>query len=241
MKTSTAKERFAYLMYNRPPAGRVKTKQMETLKLEVGKTYRNRKGKEVKIVGTNDSELWPFVGDNGRRYAESGSCWYSEDLDDLIEEVSETRHTFKIPDDVKEVTIEQVGNRIVVDMVPEEAKEPKPGDVMVNEKGSVYIFRGEGDSVLHDNYCVLFNDGKLGIGCQNEIGRLATPEESKLLFDALRKAGKRWNTETMEVEEVPESDRILEWVWANLKSALYDKGSVAEAIEEYLKYREGKK
>lgn len=215
---------------------------MKILKLEVGKTYRNRKGEEVKIVrkGNNGWDHWE--GSNGEWYYESGKWSYvtKKHPDDLIEEVtSETRHTFKIPNGVKEVSVSQEGNRIVVEMVPE--KEPKPGDVMVNEKGSVYVFRGEGDSVLHDNYCVLFNDGKLGIGCQNEIGRLATPEESKLLFDALEKAGKRWNAETMQVEDVPEIDRIREWVAKRLGDGRYDQEWVAQVISHYLKHREGEK
>lgn len=216
---------------------------MKTLKLEVGKTYRNRKGEEVKIV-RKDNKGWDYWdGSNGEWYYESGKWSYvtKEHPDDLVEEVSETRHTFKIPDGVKEITIEQVGNRIIVEMVPEEVKELKPGDVMVNEKGSVYIFRGEGDSVLHDNYCVLFNDGKLGIGCQNEIGRLATPEKSKPLFDALKKAGKRWNPKTMQVEDIPEIDRIREWVEEHLNHRYYSHEGLTKVIYDYLKYREGEK
>lgn len=217
---------------------------MKTLKLEVGKTYRNRAGEVVKIVEYDGDPEYPYRGSDGEWYTESGNLWYRErpgDLVEEVEEVSETRHTFKIPNGAKEVTVEQIGNRIIVEMVPEETKKPKPGDVMVNEKGSVYIFRGEGDSVLHDNYCVLFNDGKLGIGCQSEIGRLATPEESKPLFDALKKAGKRWNPETMQVEDVPEIDHIREWVAKRLGDGRYDQEWVAQVISHYLKHREGEK
>lgn len=219
---------------------------MQTLKLEVGKTYRSRKGEEVRIVEKNRDGKYPYKGDNGHLYTESGRfLFYAEESPyDLIEEVPSetTRHTFKIPDDVKEVTIEQVGNRIVVEMVPD-IKEPKPGDVMVNEKGSVYVYRGEGDSVLHDNYCVLFNDGKLGIGCQNEIGRLATPEEAKPLFDALKKAGKRWNPETMQVEDVPERERIMDYLQGcvNVNNVVWTYEQLCLLIEGYLKYREGEK
>lgn len=222
----------------------VKHKKMKQIKLQVGKTYRSREGEEVKIVrkGNRGWDYW--VGSNGEWYYESGKWSYvtKEHPDDLVEEVtSETRHAFAIPNGAKEVTVEQIGNRIIVEVVPEEAKELKPGDVMVNEKGSVYIFRGEGDSVLHDNYCVLFNDGKLGIGCQSEIGRLATPEESKPLFDALKKAGKRWNPETMQVEDIPEIDHIREWVETHLNDGYYNQQGIAEVIEHYLKYREGEK
>lgn len=67
-------------------------------------------------------------------------------MSEIKVEIGTARHTFAIPDGVKEITVSQVGNRIVVEMVPT-AKAPKP------------------------------------------------------LFDALKKAGKRWNPETMQVEE----------------------------------------
>src|SRR5690606_18885813 len=113
---------------------------MKTLKLEVGKTYRSREGEVVKIVRKNNKGWVYWEGSNGGWYYEGGKGSFAaeEHPKDLIEEVPETRHTFDIPDGVKKVTVEQVGNRIVVEMVPE--KEPKPGDVMINDRGSVYIF-----------------------------------------------------------------------------------------------------
>jgi hypothetical protein len=120
---------------------------MKTLKLEVGKTYRSREGEEVKIVRTSDSESWPFVGDNGKTYSKSGSHWYIELPDDLIEEVPETSHTFglvpgaltatrytfTIPEGAKKVTVSQEGNRIIVEMVPEEG-ESKPKTMKVENE-----------------------------------------------------------------------------------------------------------
>lgn len=103
---------------------------MKTLKLQVGKTYRNRKGEEVKILRKGNEGWDHWEGSNGEWYYESGKWSYvtKEHPDDLIEEVPEPRHTFAIPDGAKEVTVEQIGNRIVVEMVPD-IKEPKPGDV----------------------------------------------------------------------------------------------------------------
>lgn len=151
---------------------------MKTLKLEVGKTYRNRKGEEVKILrkGNKDWKGWDYwVGSNGEWYYEGGkwSCVTKDHPDDLIEEVaSETRHTFKIPDGAKEVTVEQIGNRIVVEMVPEEVES---------------------------------------------------------------------NPKTMQVEDIPEIDRIREWVETHLNDGYYNQQGIAEVIEDYLKYREGEK
>lgn len=221
---------------------------MKTLKLEVGKIYRSRNGSEVKIVRKSNGGRCPCCGNNGKWYTESGR-WNRHskgEPDDLIEEVTETRHTFAIPDGVKEITLEQVGNRIVVEMVPEATPKPemlKEGDV-VFEDGRIMIVK------MHPNfYHTLFypKNGKLYINDQYGIPftsaafRLATPEEAQPLFDALKKAGKRWNAETMEVEDVPESTRILEWVEETYKYGYYNQKDIAEVIGRYLKHKEGKK
>ena len=53
-----------------------KHNEMKTLKLEVGKTYRNRKGEEVKIVGNDNTPWYPCRGSNDKWYTESGSFDY---------------------------------------------------------------------------------------------------------------------------------------------------------------------
>ena len=45
----------------------------------------------------------------------------------------------------------------------------------------------------------------------------------------------------MEVEEIPEIDRILEWVEKHLDDGYYNKEGIAEVIEAYLKHKEGEK
>lgn len=232
---------------------------MEVLILQVGKTYISRKGEEVKIIKKASWGPGQFKGSDGRWYRENGKRGYlsNEDSEDLIEEVEELpepryafitpddmkkvtahRYTFKIPNGTKEVTVEQLGNRIVVEMVPR--KGPKPGDVMVNGLGSVYIFKDvDGDG--YHNYFVRLRRGQVAYNNVAIPGRLATPEEAKPLWDALKKAGKRWNAETMQVEDVPEFTRILEWVEENIMAGYYNHEDVAEAIEAYLKHREGTK
>ncbi len=214
---------------------------MKQLKLEVGKTYRNRNGEEVKIVKNDGRGAYPYEGSDGEWYTENGKWGYASkgDLEDLIEEVAETQHTFDIPDGVKKVTIEQVGNRIVVEMVPE--KEPKPGDVMIDAKGNVYIFKSVVDSDIHRHYAWFGKDGRLVIGSMCTPGRPATLKEAKPLFDALKKAGKKWNPETMEVEEVPESTRIREWVEGWAVEGYYNHEDIAEVIERYLNRKGVKK
>lgn len=215
---------------------------MKTLKLEVGKTYQNRKGEEVRIVEKNNTTEYLYRGSDDEWYTESGRWrdFGSEDPEDLIEEVPETRHTFQIPDGVKELTVQQVDNRIVVEMVPE-VKEPKPGDVCINDSGSVYIFKAIYCDLWHNHFAWLGEDRALRSGSWCSPGRPATPEEAQPLFDALKKAGKRWNAETMQVEDVPEVERILEWVKEYWYDGHYTDEDVAEAIEAYLKHKEGEK
>lgn len=230
---------------------------MKQIKLEVGKTYRNRRGKEVKIIRKNNTRTYPCRGNDLQSYTESGRFYLGKESEyDLIEEVSSetchafitpeeakkvtaTRYTFAIPDGMTKLTVEQVGNRIVVEMVPEEG--PKAGDVMVNKWGSVYIFKEVEGNNIQKHYACLGRDGRLAYNNVAVPGRPATPEEAQPLFDALKKAGKRWNAETMQVEDVPEIERILEWVEANVEHGYYSLDDVAEAIEAYLKHREGEK
>lgn len=215
---------------------------MKTLKLEVGKTYLSREGKEVRIVKNNGAGTYRYEGSDGELYAENGkwNCAVPGHPEDLIEEVPATRHTFNIPDGVKKITVEQVGNRIVVEMVPE--KEPKPGDI-VFEDGRIMIVKIYPNSyhaMFYPKYGKLFINGLYGIPFTSARFRPATPEEAQPLWDALKKAGKRWNPETMEVEDVPEIDRILEWAMENIKDGYYNQEDVAEAIEGYLKQKEAK-
>ena len=218
---------------------------MKTIKLEVGKTYRSREGEEVKIVVKHGVGMSIYEGSNGNWYTESGRFDYrvEESPYDLIEEVPSetTRHTFDIPKGVKKVTVEQVGNRIVVEMVPEE-KAPKPGDVMINERGSVYIFKSVRDSgAFHNLFAWIGKNGRLSLPGWCYPGRPATPKEAQPLWDALKKAGKRWNPETMQVEDVADFYRILEWVEEHLNDGRYTHKGLAQVIEEYLKHKEGEK
>ncbi len=204
---------------------------MKQIKLEVGKTYRSREGEEVKIVRKNNKNIFPYQGSNGKLYYEDGKWSYvtEEHPKDLIEEVPEIRHTFAIPDGVKEITVLQEGNRIVLEMVLE--KEPKPGDVMVNDYGSVYIFKEVIDDHNHEHYAWLGTEGRLSISGICEPGRPATSEEAQPLFDALKKAG-------MQVKDIPEICQIREWVGKHLNCRYYSHEGLTKAIYDYLKYRE---
>ena len=156
-------------------------------------------------------------------------------------EIGKNCNTFDIPDGIKKVTVKQVGNKIVIEMVPEERKEPKPGDVMINIHGNVYIFKEVVGEDVHKCYAWAGEGGRLTFESLCFYGRPATPEEAQPLFDALKKAGKRWNPETMQVEDLPEMYYIREWVERCMREGYYRHEHIALAISMYLEYREGKK
>ena len=227
---------------------------MKQIKLEVGKSYRNREGENVKITGFAEGLPYPYKGNKGMWYRVDGRWANAESPQDLIAEVTETchafitpdeakkvtatRYTFVIPDGVKEITVEQEGNRIIVEMVPE-AKGPKPGDVMVNKFESVYLFKGVVSHNRHSYFAVVGRSGRTVYDSVTIPGRPATPEEAQLLWDALKKAGKRWNPESMQVEDVPERERILEYLQGYVNNATWNYEQLCELIEFYIKYKEG--
>lgn len=98
-------------------------KQMKNLKLEVGKTYLNRKGERVKIVGDNGHEMFPFKGDDYLSYTLDGH-WYGGRYSelDLIAEAPAAdteKRTFKIPENTREISVNETDGRIVIEFVPE--------------------------------------------------------------------------------------------------------------------------
>lgn len=243
-------------MYNHPPGGGKNTNKMKAIKLKVGKTYRNRRGERVKIVRKDNTRKYHYRGSNDEWYTESGkwNTFHKEHPEDLIEEApSETRHTFAlvaealtatrytfdIPEGVKRVTTSQEGNRIVVEMVPEEG--PKPGDVLRNDMGSVYIFKAVVDSDTHKQYALLGENGRLVIGAACASGRPATAEEAQPLWDALKKDGKRWNAETMQVEEIAEKEKIEKFLEGYANGVRWSHEQLRQLIEGYLIHREGEK
>ena len=116
-----------------------------------------------------------------------------------------------------------------VDSLMELVEEPKykDGDFVVNEVGSILIFREEvGDSIY--DHAFLARDLMLLTNpvAQSFYGikRYATEAEKRELLDALAKAGKRWNAEKKCVEDTPEElkegDLAIFWDDGEYTSAL---------------------
>lgn len=114
-----------------------------------------------------------------------------------------TKQTFTIPEGCKAVTVEQVDNQIITTFEPEF----KRGDVLISKGGGICVL----DEITNKNQAVeiiglignkITHQSKPYYFDNTQRLRLATPEEAQLLWDALAKKGKRWNPETMKVEEI---------------------------------------
>ena len=114
------------------------------------------------------------------------------------------KQTFPIPEGCKAVTVEQVGNRLITTFEPTF----KRGDVLISKNNICFIFRPtetdrayyyfmhDIDKDLRDSFSETCYCGLLS-NCRH-----ATPDEAQRLWDALAKEGKRWNPETMQVEDI---------------------------------------
>lgn len=97
--------------------------------------------------------------------------------------------------------------RVVV--IESEKPKFKMGDIVI---GDYFILPYMG---ISERQAVLFNcyfdkpnhiskvNSEIGVGCGYITDyRIATPSETQLLFDALAKEGKKWNAETLQIEDI---------------------------------------
>lgn len=118
------------------------------------------------------------------------------------------KQTYPIPEGCKAITMEIIDNTIVTTFEPEF----KRGDVIYCEDNDgfswVFILREKINRGFnpYEYFCSITSKGKINTDdCCRHPERIfshATPEEAQRLWDALAKEGKRWNPETMEVEEI---------------------------------------
>lgn len=142
--------------------------------------------------------------------------------------------TFKIPENTRKISVSETDGRIIIEFVPEQAKF-KEGDICINYPGSVYVFKSSQHNGLHNSFCWFGANREIRFNKETIAGRLATLAEAQRLFDALAKDGKRWNPETMKIEELTEPERIRAFFrgrrWG-ISEAL------VSGIEQYIKERE---
>lgn len=85
--------------------------------------------------------------------------------------------------------------------------EPKDGDICVSNRDTIFIFNGNGKYKTSIHVALLKKGNVTYGGALNgndsEGYRYATDSEKQRLFDALTKAGKRWNAEKKCIEDLP--------------------------------------
>ena len=116
-------------------------------------------------------------------------------------------------------------NSLIIATYKRDVAEFKVGDILVDCLGpartwGISIFKciSEKNDNLFDIYA-LFDaeyNGIINIGESGdewdyiEDQRLATEEEKQLLFDALKKEGKKWNADKLEIEKIDISDIVVD-------------------------------
>lgn len=145
---------------------------------------------------------------------------------------------YKIPEGAKEISVTETEGKIVVEFItPPMFKE---GDV-VCEDGRIMIVKAY-PSYHHANTYPktggLEIDGEYGLPFTTPTFRLATEEEKKQLFSALKKEGKKWNAEKMCVEDIAERGKIEDYLSSlYLCTRTYAVWEIANFIESYIKQR----
>lgn len=154
------------------------------------------------------------------------------------------KQTFQIPEGCKAITMEQVGNQIITTFEPEF----KRGDILYGPchagyAESIAIFNKniEGENNLFLVFAVLVSDNVyLETDLRHSsLRRHATPEEAQRLWDALAKVGKRWNPETMQVEEIKKEIPRAKYM-ENYYIVEYDSFHVFEASETKHRFDNGR-
>jgi len=170
----------------------------ENINLEVGKSYLNRKGHVIKIVGKNQDPLgtlYTYISDTNSSYQSNGKYCVDEHPEDLIKEVPMQKK-----EDKKEVLKLEVGKRYlnrmgeVVKIVRNERNPLHPLYPYISDKGYSYLSNGK--------YCSSGENKEDLIKevTPESIGRSYTTQQVRELFYQL---------------EHERSEYIAEWLLAN--------------------------
>ena len=116
------------------------------------------------------------------------------------------KNTYKIPEGCTSISIEQIGNKIVTEF----ETGFKKGDVISFTILSEWLAICESPSKY---YCVCNKEGGVLMCITDKLSgeedhRLATQSEKQLLFDVLARAGKQWNAETLQIEDLKVEPKV---------------------------------
>lgn len=124
-----------------------------------------------------------------------------------MEEINE----ITIPDGAESISVTQHDNKVVIEFMPKKA-EFKKGD-FVYEDGRIMIIDkfSEKSIIYHALICpemdldVVYNNPYASTVPLSSLSfRHASDVEKQILIDAMKKDGKRWNAEKLEIEDIPQ-------------------------------------
>ena len=113
-----------------------------------------------------------------------------------------------IPEGVNRIAVKQHDDKVVIEFIPEKSKF-KNGD-FVYEDGRIMIVKNHPNNYYAIIYPKLdrkpiYNRRYAPTMPLSSLSfRYATEDEKQLLIDALKKDGKRWNAEKLEIEDIPQ-------------------------------------
>lgn len=158
------------------------------------------------------------------------------------------KQTFTIPEGCKAITMEIIDNTIVTTFEPQFKK----GDVIYCEDkdGFSWVFvlkeKTNREPNPYDYFCVVTSIGEIATDdrCRHpeRVFRHATPEEAQRLWEALAKEGKRWNHETMQVEEIKKKQwraKQGEYYWMIQSDLTVKKTNDTYGVFDTLQYYSG--
>jgi len=117
------------------------------------------------------------------------------------------KNTYKIPEGCTSISIEQIGNKIVTEFETGFSR----GDVVISKQNWMCIYKHSGCYYLGLSQ----NTNKLDlIESTCPTIRLATQSEKQLLFNALAEAGKQWNAEALQIEDLKVEPKVGDCVKA---------------------------
>lgn len=111
----------------------------------------------------------------------------------------------KIPKWVESISVEQHDDKVVIEFIPKEPKF-KNGDFVYEYKRIMIVksYPRNYHAIVLNTYPELpIYDSTYGLDFSEPTFRHATEEEKQMLIDAMKKDGKRWNAEKLEIEDIP--------------------------------------
>jgi hypothetical protein len=159
-----------------------------------------------------------------------------------MEEINE----IKLPKGVESISVTQHDDKIVIEFMPKEPKFKK-GD-FVYEDGRIMIIDESSENgityhaLIYPAYDLEVVYNRLyapSMTLSSLSFRYATEEEKQELIDAMKKDGKRWNAEKLEIEDIPQpkfkvGDSVMIKEGVSSKTHRYTAHSFREDMDKYI-------